>query len=523
MREFSRLAFGDYMPDRALLVNEGLAKAENTVPIAGGYDSIQALVDLATFGTIDERPRGAIAGIDPAGNPFNFVGTETKLWTLQSTSPSDADATSDVTGSQGPYNCRDPQDWEFSTYGKHIIAVNPNDDPQYFTIGESTVFKRLGNPDTEGTFAPRAKTIGTIGTFVVLGNTYDRINGIDEEAIHWSALLDPFNWPNPRSEVAVAVQSDRQPLSGNGGAVLRVVSGAEVAAIMQERAIWRADYRGGGIVFELNRVEPNRGLLIPSVAVPFGRYVFYLAEDGFYVFDYTTSQPIGREIVDQTFLADVDSAYFHRVSATADPNTQRIRILYPGAGNTGGVPNKELVYDWGLNRWSGPNMISAEWITPVIAVGVTLDSVGTAGDPDAIDTAGLSAFDERQKAYGALQLGAWSVDKGGGTYKLQAFTGDRLAGVLQSGRRELAPGRRSMVTGLRPLVDDSDTTLEVAALNRANFDAPLIFSEPARIEPSNGQANMRVDGRYHVFRTNLKLGWRNALALDVDFQQSGTR
>ena len=72
------------------------------------------------------------------------------------------------------------------------------------------------------------------------------------------------------------------------------------------------------------------------------------------------STPIGREVIDQTFLADIDTAYFNRVSAVKDPDTQRIRILYPGAGNVGGVPNKELVYDWGLNRFSGPNMISAE-------------------------------------------------------------------------------------------------------------------------------------------------------------------
>lgn len=525
MLESTRLAFGDYKPDLSRLVNDGLTLAKNTVPVAGGYDSIKELVDLATFGTIDERPRGAIAGIDPSGNPYNFAGSETKLWSLLSTSATDPDATTDVTGTQGPYNCRDPQAWEFDTYGRHVIAVNPNDDPQYFTVGLSTEFKRLGNPDTEQTWAPRAKTIGTIGTFVVLGNTNDPTHGIDEEAIHWSALQDPFNWPNPRSEVAVAVQSDRQPLSGNGGAVQRVVSGSEVAAIFQERAIWRADYRGGGIVFELNRVEPFRGLLIPAIAVPFGRQVFYLAEDGFYLFDYTNSHPIGREIVDQTFLSDIDTEYFHRVSATSDPDTQRIRILYPGSGNVGGVPNKELVYDWGLGRFSGPNMIDAEWITPVVGAGASLDSVHTAADPDTdgVDGAGLGSFDERDKPPGALQLGAWSVDKGGGTYGLQAFTGDRVASVLETGLREFAPGRRAIVNGIRPLVDAADVTLQVAGVGRANFNTPMIFSEAARIDSDDGQANMRVDGRYHVIRANLKLGWRNALALDVDFQQGGTR
>ena len=48
-----------------------------------------------------------------------------------------------------------------------------------------------------------------------------------------------------------------------------------------------------------------------------------IAEDGFYLWDYTVSTPIGHEIVDKTFLADVDTTYFDRVSAVADPDNKR--------------------------------------------------------------------------------------------------------------------------------------------------------------------------------------------------------
>ena len=74
-----------------------------------------------------------------------------------------------------------------------------------------------------------------------------------------------------------------------------------------------------------------------QVSVPFGRRVFYLAEDGFYLFDYTESQPVGDDRVDRTFLADIDSDYFHRVSAVSDPDEKRIWILYPGSWNASGL------------------------------------------------------------------------------------------------------------------------------------------------------------------------------------------
>jgi hypothetical protein len=527
-----RIAFGEYTPDLPPLVNSGLSVARNTVPVQSGYQGINKLVDFADFTALDDRARGAIAGIDPEGNPYNFAGTETNLWASRA-------VTEKVSFVDDAYNCSGELYWEFVVYGSqgkhHVVAVNSADDTQYFTLGISEDFKQLGNPDLTGTVAPRGKHVGVIANFLMLGNTYDLVNGQDDTAIHWSAIDDIFNWPTPGSDVASAVQSGRQPLQGNGGSVQRVVSGSEVGAVFQENSIWRVDYRGGDVVFELSRVEPERGLLIPAVALPFGRQVFYLAEDGFYLFDYTTSTPIGRERVDRTFLADVDSEFFHRVSAIEDPDTQRIHILYPGSGHSGGTPNKMLIYDWGLNRWSHAE-VTAEWLTLSVAAGVDLDlpSPGTPDDPDASGEGGtnypeggvdgihstttvpLSSFDQRVAATGALRMGAYSTSD-----ILQGFTGTRLAATLETGRRELIPGSRALAIGARPLVDSADPTVQVASLSRANKIGK--FSNPAHVKDDDGQANFRVDGRYHSFRVNLPAGWDNALAMDVMFNRSGTR
>ena len=521
-----RVPYGDYKPDLSGLVSDGLEVASNTVPIQGGYDGINALSDLSAFTVLSERPRGAIAGIDSKGNPYNFVGTASKLYAL-------LHETTDATRSAGGYNCKGDSYWEFGAFGRHIIATQRGDVPQYYSIGAFQPFNDLGNPDLTDTVAPRAAHLGIVGSFVMLGDTVDAINGADPSAIHWSALNDPFNWPTPGSAVAQAVLSGRQSLIGDGGAVQRIVSGAEVATIFQERSIWRAEFVGGSAVFQLDRVEPSRGLLIPAICVPFGRQIFYLAEDGFYIHDSTQSQSIGREVIDQTFLADVDTEHFGRVSATADPNSQRIWVLYPGSGNSAGVPNKYLCYDWGLGRFSHGNL-DAEWITQVVDAGVTIDHPvpGIVGDPDDTDddpdypeggvdgesvATGdpLVSFDARIAAPGALKLGAYAT-----TFQLQDFSGSGRAATLTTGRRELIPGFRSMASRVRTTVNAVNPTIQVAGTPRANSAAS--YSRASRIS-EDGEGHCRVDGRFHSIRTNLPGGFESALYMDVYCQQSGRR
>jgi len=517
----TRIPFGDYKPDLAETVNDGLAVAKNTVPVQHGYGPVGSLSLVDGFTAIPGRIRGSVAGIQRDGNPYNFAGTDTTLQALTS-------ERSDVTrATGGAYNCVGEFYWEFAVFGDYVIAVNPADDPQYFDLRENPVlgtsnFQRLGNPGLTNTVAPRAAHVGIIGTFLVLGNVEEEALGLVPNAIHWSALNDPFNWPDPGTSVALAVQSDRQELSGDGGVIQRVVSGAEVAAIFQERAIWRADYRGGDAIFELNRVEPTRGLLIPGLAVPFGRQVFYLAEDGFYLFDYTQSVPIGHEIIDQTFLADVDTAYFDRVSAVPDPDNKRIWVLYPGSGNSAGNPNKFLVYDWGLGRFSHGEF-DAEWLTLAVNASLDLDAPGTATDPDdtgdialgGVDGVGLASFDARQANPGALKLGAYSS-----THQLSDFSGAGLAATLETGRRELMPGSRSLATRARVQVDSVAPSVQVRGFKRAHDTAK--WTPNSKIDDS-GDAPLRKDGRFHQYRVNLPSGFDKALWMDAYYQRSGSR
>ncbi len=512
----TRIGFGEYLPDISPLANTGLVNALNVVPVAGGYNGVNALKVLDDFTALSATPKGAIGGIDTSGNPFNFAGTETTLERMANVSGSGVGGTEDVSRAMGgAYNCSEACRWEFEVFGNNVVACTPNDVTQVIKLDGVSLFEELGN---DLTTAPRAAHLGVIGSFLILGNTFDPLNGLDESAIHWSALNDIFNWPTPSSEVAVAVQSDRQPLIGNGGAVQRVVSGAEVGAIFQERSIWRTEYRGGNVVFELRRVEPNRGLLIPGFAVAYGRQCFYLSEDGFYLFDYTTSEPLGRERVDRTFLADVNASQLHRCSAVADPNSQRIWMTYPGAGSElqsdPGSPNKVLIYDWGMNRFTAGDE-AIELLAQVVDAGLHLDSDATTADPDAVDTAGLVSFDARIAGVGGRKLGGYNSAK-----RICDFSGVQKIATLETGRRELAPGWRSQATSARVLVDGVDATVQAAGVGRTNKDT--VFGPPRAIN-SQGASPLRTDARYHAFKVTLPPGFSNALAMDVTSNPTSQR
>jgi hypothetical protein len=77
-----------------------------------------------------------------------------------------------------------------------------------------------------------------------------------------------------------------------------------------------------------------------------------------------------------------------------------------------------------------------------------------------------------------------------------------------------------MANSVRVAIDGVNPTIEVAGLRRTNDTT--VFSKATRID-EDGDAPVRKDGRYHVFRVNAPSGFSDALYMDVFCQRSGTR
>jgi len=113
------------------------------------------------------------------------------------------------------------------------------------------------------------------------------------------------------------------------------------------------------------------------------------------------------------------------------------------------------------------------------------------------------------------RVGAYSP-----TYSLQTFTGASLAATLETGRRQLVPGSRALVTEAQVIVDSADPTVQVRGISRAN--ATSTYGRPSAVNEI-GFAPLRSDARYHSFRVNLPTGFDNAVGIEVMAQRSGTR
>lgn len=514
-----RVPYGQYAPDLPPVVNQqGLIKAKNVVPINGGYGPLASLAQVTDATALTAYCMGALGGIDFSGDPFNVAGDRNALYSTDSSGASDKSIS-------GGYDSGLEGRWEFAAFGETILATNFNDDVQYIDAKKLALTNEKFANISDLAIAPgvpRARHIGVVDNFVVLGNIYDPVIGNQPGAISWSAINNPLAYPIRGTDTAVAVQSDLQVLEGNGGWVQAVVPGSEVGAIFQEHAIWRMDYVGGDVVFALRRVEPNRGLLIPGLAVPVSRWVFYLSEDGFYLFDYTQSKPIGKDRINATFFSDYDAAYPDRVSAIRDPDQTRIYVLYPGAGNSGGTPNKMLIYDWALDMFSHAE-VDAEMLTWALVSGANLDSPDTVADPDLLgtdpgdgsdtDPPGDETFDIRISPPGSLGIGAYNT-----SHILSSFTGSNLSGTLETGDIEINPGGRAFVNEVRPIVDSADATIQVAAISRKNAEFEYC---PISKQDDDGKCPVRVDGRYHRFRTLLPANFTSAVGMDINSRASG--
>ena len=91
---------------------------------------------------------------------------------------------------------------------------------------------------------------------------------------------------------------------------------------------------------------------------------------------------------------------------------------------------------------------------------------------------------------------------------------------METGKRELAPGSRSLATSARIQVDLVSAEVQVQAI--ANAMDSGTWSKPSKIGP-DGTNPLRKNGRFHTFRVDLPTGWDKALWMDVYHAPVGGR
>lgn len=516
-----RKEYGEWTPDLYELIGaQNLRVAKNVLPKVGGYEPWPSLSNINTQ-TLPFAPRGAIRGVRRGGTNVFFAAVEdTSTNSMELYQFRDSGGTNvwvDVSSSTETYGTIRKRRVEFAQLGTSIFAASYSSATQGFNLESSTEFASVAPT------CPRASHAVVAGGQLILGELFTSDAGAVPNGVAWSGLNAPYSWPVPGTDAATALLSGRNPLEGNGGRVQGLVAGSEVVAVFQENAIWRMDFIGNDAVWAFNDVVTDHGLLIKGAAAPFQRGVFYIADDGFRIFDYTNSRSIGKGKVDQWFRDEYDSDFPDSVSVARDPKRTQIRMSFASQGNAG-VPNRVLIYDWALDRFT----YGEEAVYTMIGAGTSpnsLDSPDIPGDQNTLEGTtptydqnyGVLSFDDRQSGTFERTIGGFDS-----SFRLSTSTGANLSGELETGYIEPNPGRRTVLQGVRSHIRGEGVSMQIAPVGDETLALPHALDFGVPIERQrDGMHYKDLDSRYLSLRFNLGTNWSEASFWDMEHRPGG--
>lgn len=478
------IPFGEYMPDQPKHEGGGSTIIKNVYPALSSYLPLPRLEPYSD--ALDDYCRGGIFTKSYSGNIEAYAGTATKLYKLGQTVTDVAKA--------GDYSLAQASGWGFADWGDKVIAVNRGTPTQIITKGASNFGDLVG--------APSASHIAIVKEQIVLGNLDD--GGIRPNVVKWSGLNNETQW------TAGTNQSGEQTLL-SGGDVMRVVGG-DYGVIFMESAIYRMDYVGTPLIYTFNEVEPARGTLAGGSVAQYGRSIFYLGLDGFYeLIDGSYSKPIGHEKVNRTFLADLDSSFYDRISASIDIKRNLVVWTYAGVGNTNGGPNKAIIYNWSTERWSFAEFDS-DCLINGASFGETLESLDSFGDMDSLPF----SLDSSVWKGGNLLLGGFTPD-----HRFGFMNGEALSAVLDTS--EFGKNDRHTIHYVRPYIEGSAATnIQTQIIYRNQLTEPEQISAAYSLDET-GKANTRINARYKRIRLNITGGFHHAKGVEAKLNKTGLR
>lgn len=476
-----RVIFGDWAPDSPDLENTCL-DAKNVIPTVKQYGPILALASITN--ALASAPLAGITSSIISGTTNTYVGTATALYRM--TAPTWANVS--------PVGLNATTAWSFCQFDKFVLAASYSNLVVSVSIPTTNLFATLAN-------SPQAQCIATVRDFVMAGYINDPIDGEKPWRVRWSAIDNSQDWPLAGTNDAYAKQSDQQDLRAEDGNIQCII-GTEYALIFQEKAITRGSYVGSPLVFQFDRIDSTRGAISPGAVVNIGRVCYFLARDGFFANDGSgESVSIGNGKVDKWMLDQLADGTLTQIRGGANPREKFIFWTFAAGGSP--TPNKIIIYNYALSRWSYAEIAMSIPITSRTA-GYTLDNIDAFGTLETIQP----NFDDAFWGAGGQFSAAFTTD-----YKLASFSGAALEASIDTGEFGLE-GRRGYLTGVRPLIQGSNAaTVKIG--NRELMGSTASWTAARAITPSTGSADFRSTGFYFRARVTIAGGFDGAIGIDA--------
>jgi hypothetical protein len=481
--------FQEWLPDQPAFENAGATEAKNVIPAQKGYTSFQDLG--AVSGATTNDIRGMFAAKDDDGSASLYVGDQAKLYLFNTPDSSLTDKSK-----SGGYSTTSDDRWNFTQFGETILATNFDDTIQSAVAGGTPVFADLaGSP-------PKGKYIATIRDQVMVAHTNDS-DGIKPYRLRWSAINNATGWT---VGTGLSGYQDVMDMGDCTGLV-----GGEYAIALFSKGIVRGQFVGAPLIYQFDKISTSRGCSVPGSVASIGTTVFFLSDDGFYMLSGSQLIPIGAEKVNRYFLDRFKSANLENVSSAIDPVHQIVVWAYPSVDSSDGSNDELLIYNYILNRWSRA-VVSCDALAPLFTAGYSLEGLDNISS--SIET--LPASLDSPMYMGGRYFFAAAKDK-----KVQAFTGDRLAAVIDTGEFQVGKNR-SLVNTVVPFVTGQDPTVTAQIGSRSLLNDDVTFSTAASVT-AEGFVPVRSEGRYHRIRLNITGIWDQAQGVDVDARATGLR
>jgi hypothetical protein len=307
--------------------------------------------------------------------------------------------------------------------------------------------------------------------------------------VQWSAIGDPTNWPIPLTANAVAFQSGFEDLEVDLGPVKFIAGYPLYGVIFQEFGITRANYVGGNVVFSFAVISKGRGLIARGAACRVGGLVYFIAQDGAYVTDGSSVEPIGTDQqnnlgIDKWFFENVNASALEAIRSGYDSITRNVYFAVPTGSNT--LPDTLLAY----------NTLAQKWTKSAIPV----ESLWT--DTNAGTTPGSE-----------LRLGLFTQ-----SHQASTLSGPTLNGYLETCDLMDVDGDQRFTMGIRPNIACTDTPQAKAGVRNSLSD-PLSYSAPAAPDAFSRIAPALVTGIYT--RINVSSSAATAFTGATVYQQEG--